>query len=68
MGKEVFHPYHFNKQFPRAEETVPTGGVRVQVCRSAADWSHGILVEDSIQRTSQKHALKILTLQRPTSP
>ncbi|GMK53499.1 hypothetical protein CspeluHIS016_0100850 [Cutaneotrichosporon spelunceum] len=26
------------------------GGVRVQVVRSAADWSHGVLLEDSIQQ------------------
>jgi len=29
---------------------VPVGTCRVQVLRSAADWSHGVLREDSIQQ------------------
>lgn len=33
-------------------EPVPQGTVRAQILRSAADWSHGILLEDSIQRES----------------
>jgi phospholipase D1/2 len=40
----------FKSHVPRQEEEMGQGGVRVQVVRSAADWSHGILLEDSIQR------------------
>ncbi|KAJ9118196.1 hypothetical protein QFC22_004100 [Naganishia vaughanmartiniae] len=50
-GRQFFHPFHHPpSQLPRADETVPTGSCRVQVLRSAADWSHGILTEDSIQQ------------------
>ncbi|WVQ79396.1 hypothetical protein IAT38_001493 [Cryptococcus sp. DSM 104549] len=50
-GRQFFHPYHFPPSAdPRAEEVVPHGTSRVQVLRSAADWSHGILLEDSIQQ------------------
>lgn len=66
LGKEIFHPYHFKYNLPRGDEPVPQGNVRVQVCRSAADWSHGILVEDSIQRTSYRTS-RVLTVQRRTS-
>ncbi|ODO00720.1 phospholipase D [Cryptococcus wingfieldii CBS 7118] len=50
-GRQFFHPYHFPpSDLPRADEAVPHGTSRVQVLRSAADWSHGILREDSIQQ------------------
>ncbi|WWC65686.1 uncharacterized protein I303_108307 [Kwoniella dejecticola CBS 10117] len=49
-GRQFFHPYHFPpSDAPRAAEPVPYGTCRVQVLRSAADWSHGILLENSIQ-------------------
>lgn len=50
-GRAFYHPYHFHpSEDPKAEEEIPRGSCRVQVVRSAGDWSHGILVEDSIQR------------------
>ena len=50
-GRQLYHPYHFPpSEQPRAAEPVPSGTCRVQVLRSAADWSHGILLEDSIQQ------------------
>lgn len=50
-GRALTHPYHWPpSEQPRASEEVPGGTCRVQVLRSAADWSHGILKEDSIQR------------------
>ncbi|EIW71690.1 hypothetical protein TREMEDRAFT_71238 [Tremella mesenterica DSM 1558] len=50
-GRQLVHPYHFHpSDAPRASEAVPFGTCRVQVCRSAADWSHGVLKEDSIQQ------------------
>ncbi|OCF77820.1 phospholipase D [Kwoniella mangroviensis CBS 8886] len=50
-GRQFFHPYHFPpSEAPRAAEPVPYGTCRVQVLRSAADWSHGILLENSIQQ------------------
>ncbi|CDZ98423.1 Phospholipase D1 [Phaffia rhodozyma] len=50
-GRQFYHPYHFHPSTePRAEEQIPRGSCRVQVVRSAGDWSHGVLVEDSIQR------------------
>ncbi|WVF68604.1 hypothetical protein IAT40_003374 [Kwoniella sp. CBS 6097] len=50
-GRQFFHPYHFPpSEAPRASEPVPHGTCRVQVLRSSADWSHGILKEDSIQQ------------------
>ncbi|KAL7424937.1 hypothetical protein Q5752_000624 [Cryptotrichosporon argae] len=50
-GRQFAHPYHWPpSEAPRASEPVPSGHARVQVCRSAADWSHGILIEDSIQQ------------------
>ncbi|WVQ75129.1 hypothetical protein IAR50_004738 [Cryptococcus sp. DSM 104548] len=50
-GRQFFHPFHFPpSDLPRASEAVPHGTSRVQVLRSAADWSHGILLEDSIQQ------------------
>lgn len=50
-GRQFFHPFHHPpSNLPRAEESVPVGSCRVQVIRSAADWSHGILTEDSIQK------------------
>ncbi|WWD20129.1 hypothetical protein CI109_104605 [Kwoniella shandongensis] len=50
-GRQFFHPYHFPpSDAPRAAEPVPHGQCRVQVVRSSADWSHGILKEDSIQQ------------------
>nr|ODN91177.1 phospholipase D [Cryptococcus depauperatus CBS 7841] len=50
-GKQFFHPYHFPpSDHPRADEPVPHGTSKVQVLRSSADWSHGILTEDSIQQ------------------
>lgn len=53
-GRQLYHPYHFPpSEHPRASEPVPEGTCRVQVLRSAADWSHGILLEDSIQRERQ---------------
>lgn len=52
-GRALTHPYHWPpSDHPRAGEAVPGGTCRVQVLRSAADWSHGILLEDSIQRKS----------------
>ena len=51
LGRQFAHPYHFHpSDAPRAMEPVPQGTVRAQILRSAADWSHGILLEDSIQR------------------
>lgn len=51
LGRQFAHPYHFHpSDAPRATEPVPQGTVRAQILRSAADWSHGILLEDSIQR------------------
>ncbi|KAI9633008.1 uncharacterized protein MKK02DRAFT_40389 [Dioszegia hungarica] len=50
-GRALTHPYHWPpSEQPRASEEVPGGTCRVQVLRSAADWSHGILKEDSIQQ------------------
>ncbi|WOO77674.1 Phospholipase D1 [Vanrija pseudolonga] len=50
LGRQFAHPYHWPpSDLPRASEPVPEGTCRVQVLRSAADWSHGILTEDSIQ-------------------
>lgn len=50
-GRQMLHPYHWPpSDQPRAEEPVPEGTCRVQVLRSVADWSHGTLVEDSIQQ------------------
>ncbi|EAL20781.1 hypothetical protein CNBE1430 [Cryptococcus deneoformans B-3501A] len=50
-GRQFFHPYHFPpSEAPRATEPIPHGTSRVQVVRSAADWSHGILLENSIQQ------------------
>ncbi|KIR56547.1 phospholipase D [Cryptococcus gattii Ru294] len=55
-GRQFFHPYHFPpSEAPRATEPIPHGTSRVQVSskvvlRSAADWSHGILLENSIQQ------------------
>lgn len=50
-GRQFFHPYHFPpSEAPRATEPIPHGTSRVQVLRSAADWSHGILLENSIQQ------------------
>ncbi|KAI5450885.1 hypothetical protein NCC49_002626 [Naganishia albida] len=50
-GHQFFHPFHHPPSpLPRAEEAVPVGSCRVQVLRSASDWSHGILTEDSIQQ------------------
>jgi phospholipase D1/2 len=50
-GNQFFHPFHHPPStLPRAEESVPVGSCRVQVLRSASDWSHGILTEDSIQQ------------------
>ncbi|OWZ44706.1 phospholipase D [Cryptococcus neoformans c45] len=50
-GRQFFHPYHFPpSKAPRATEPIPHGTSRVQVLRSAADWSHGILLENSIQQ------------------
>ncbi|KAJ9099791.1 hypothetical protein QFC21_003789 [Naganishia friedmannii] len=50
-GRQFFHPFHHPPStLPRADESVPTGSCRVQVLRSASDWSHGILTEDSIQQ------------------
>ncbi|KAJ9108157.1 hypothetical protein QFC20_003518 [Naganishia adeliensis] len=50
-GHQFFHPFHHPpSNLPRAEESVPVGSCRVQVLRSASDWSHGILTEDSIQQ------------------
>jgi phospholipase D1/2 len=51
LGRQLTHPYHWPpSEQPRASESIPDGTCRVQVLRSAADWSHGILLEDSIQR------------------
>ncbi|ORX37927.1 hypothetical protein BD324DRAFT_623854 [Kockovaella imperatae] len=50
-GRQFAHPYHWPpSEAPRAKEDVPNGHCRVQVLRSAADWSHGTLLEDSIQQ------------------
>ncbi|WWC93003.1 uncharacterized protein L201_007967 [Kwoniella dendrophila CBS 6074] len=50
-GRQFFHPYHFPpSEAPKAVDPVPYGTCRVQVLRSAADWSHGILLENSIQQ------------------
>ncbi|KAL1408303.1 hypothetical protein Q8F55_005109 [Vanrija albida] len=50
LGRQFAHPYHWPpSDLPRAAEPVPEGTCRVQVLRSAADWSHGVLTEDSIQ-------------------
>ncbi|KAK4685290.1 phospholipase D1/2, partial [Tremellales sp. Uapishka_1] len=50
-GRQFAHPYHWPpSEQPRASEAVPSGTCRVQVLRSSADWSHGILLEDSIQQ------------------
>lgn len=45
-------PQTFKSNVPRQQEEEVEGSVRVQVVRSAADWSHGILLENSIQRAS----------------
>ncbi|BEI91124.1 uncharacterized protein CcaverHIS019_0311940 [Cutaneotrichosporon cavernicola] len=51
IGNEILHPRTaFRSHIPRQQEEMGEGGVRVQVVRSSADWSHGILVEDSIQQ------------------
>lgn len=51
LGRQMRHPYHWPpSEEARADEPVPGGTCRVQVVRSVADWSHGTLVEDSIQQ------------------
>jgi phospholipase D1/2 len=53
IGRQFAHPYHWPpSQQPKAMDPVERGTCRVQVLRSAADWSHGVLLEDSIQRQS----------------
>lgn len=50
-GRRLAHPFHGPPStHPRAHEPVAQGHAKVQVLRSAADWSHGILCEDSIQQ------------------
>jgi hypothetical protein len=62
IGRELYHPYHFPpSEAPRAQEPVPHGTCRVQVLRSAADWSHGMLKEDSIQREFVTIRMTVLT-------
>lgn len=54
-GRRMTHPYHWPpSEEPRAQEPVACGSCRVQVVRSAADWSHGCLTENSIQREWQR--------------
>ncbi|CAK9780379.1 unnamed protein product [Cutaneotrichosporon oleaginosum] len=52
IGREAMHPQTtFKSMIPRQQHEEPVaGGVRVQVVRSVADWSHGTLIEDSIQQ------------------
>ena len=50
-GRRFAHPYHWPpSDMPKAQQDVPHGTCRVQVLRSAADWSHGTLLENSIQQ------------------
>ena len=43
----------FRSQDYDGEEPVARGSCRVQVLRSVSDWSHGVLVERSIQNACE---------------
>lgn len=51
MGGYVKHPLH---PYSESADHSPKGSCQVQLVRSAADWSHGILKEDSIASAYKK--------------
>ncbi|RPB03820.1 phospholipase D [Choiromyces venosus 120613-1] len=51
VGGYVKHPLHPNNE---PADDSPKGSCQVQIVRSAADWSHGILKEDSIANAYKK--------------
>jgi len=55
---EIGHHFHVHKKDPPQGWEKPGGTVRVQVVRSSADWSHGILTEHSIQNAYRQLILE----------
>ncbi|GAA5875841.1 hypothetical protein JCM16303_004016 [Sporobolomyces ruberrimus] len=55
---EIGHHFHIHKAEPPQGWEKPGGTVKVQVVRSSADWSHGILTEHSIQNAYRQLILE----------
>jgi len=53
MFKQAIHWEKKAMEFNEHHHDLPRGTARVQVCRSVSDWSHGVLVEHSIQNACE---------------